>query len=241
MAEKADFVCPPHLPPRDAWKVNPDTLRRFYAPTDDRGFVLPDATVEVVKSLFEDDYEWPIDRRRQETAPDIHHFHWIARQYTPVAYSSRYTPTTIPNKFRELPSVKGLVPRQFHNVIHKVTLPPRQPRHADMARHVEAYEIAKRLFTSAANASTVQRQITSRLDANIDEVAHEILVDRLRRQFEGYNKNMELLIGAAGLQLLALDDPKFKRRKPREVAQLLGRVVRIKEADYVPQFKPVAA
>lgn len=232
--ERDDFICPPHLPPHDAWKVNPNTFKRFLAPTDDRGFVLPDATVEVVKNLFEDDYEWPIDRRHQQAAPDIHHFHWIAHQYSPVAYSGRST--TIPNKFRELPTVKGLVPRQFHNVIHKVTLPPLQPRLGDMARHVEAYDIAKRLFTSAANTSTVQRQITSRLVADVDEVANDILIDRLNRQFRGYRRNRELLIGAAGLQLLRLDDPKFQKRKPREIAQLLGKQVRFTETNYLPLF-----
>lgn len=232
------FTPPSHLPPLDAWKVNPKTLKRFYAPTDDRGFVLPDATVELVKDLFEDDYEWPIDRRYQQTQPDVHHFHWIAHQYTPIAYDGRTT--SIPNRFRELPTVKGLMPRQFHNVIHKVTLPPKQPRLPHMARHVQAYDIARRLFTSAANTSTVQRQITSRLAADVDEVANTILVDRLRRQFEGYHKNMELLIGAAGLQALQVEDPKFKKRKPREIAQLLGRQVRFSEINYLPVFQQAA-
>lgn len=121
--ERTNLVYPPHLPPADAWKVNPNTLRRFYAPTDDRGFVLPDATVEVVKNLFEDDYEWPVDPRYQQTQPDVHHFHWVARQYSSTVYGGR----TIPNRFRELATVKGLVPRQFHNVIHTVTIPPLQP------------------------------------------------------------------------------------------------------------------
>jgi hypothetical protein len=37
-----------HLPPPDAWKVNLEKLEKFYAPTDDRGFVMPDATIEVM-------------------------------------------------------------------------------------------------------------------------------------------------------------------------------------------------
>lgn len=50
-----------HLPPLDAWKVNPDRIPRFHLPTDDRGFVLPRESIEVVLQLFEEDYEWQVE------------------------------------------------------------------------------------------------------------------------------------------------------------------------------------
>ncbi|HEY0965273.1 MAG TPA: hypothetical protein VGE13_02215 [Candidatus Saccharimonadales bacterium] len=231
------FVYPPHLPPREAWKVNPDTLRKFFAPTDDRGFVIPDATVEVVRELFEDDYEWPIDLRHQETRPDVHHFHWIARRYDPKEFNGR----TAPHRFRELPTVKGIVPRQFHNAIHQVTLPPAMPRYKDMARHVHAYQIAQWLFSSATNAAEAQNILSSSLVADSqDAISNEMLIRQFDRQFRGYRLNMERLLGATGLEMLRLDDPKFSKRKPHEVTKLLGRVVRNREINYVPLFKTAA-
>jgi hypothetical protein len=234
--EQKGFVCPPHLPPRDAWKVNPDTLRKFYAPVDDRGFVLPDATVETVKELFEDDYEWPIDPRHQETRPDVHHFHWVARRYDPKEFNGR----TVPQRFRELPTVKGVVPRQFHNVIHEITLPPAMPRYKDMSRHVRAYQIAHWLFTSASRASEMQGAFSNVVADSHDNIGNEILIHQFDRQFRGYRMNMERLVGAAGLETLRLDDAKFARRKPHEVARMLGRVVRTREINYVPLFKTAA-
>lgn len=231
--ETVDFVCPPHLPPRDAWKVNPDTLRRFYAPTDDRGFVMPTATVEVVKSLFEDDYEWPIDPQHQQTQPDIHHFHWLASSYSP----DKFQQSTIPGKFRELPSVKGVLPRQFHNVIHDFTLPPQIPNYQDMEEHIQAYNIARWLFNSAEQTTRAQRFFAD----SHDDVADGILVTMFDRQFRGYRMNMERLIGAAGLETLRLDDPKFIKRKPHEVVRLLNQRVRFREPSYLSFFNNNAA
>lgn len=230
--------CPPHLPPRDAWKVNPESVKKFYAPIDDRGFVLPDATVEVVRDLFEDEYEWPIDFSLQSTRPDIHHFHWYERLYSPKAFGGR----KIPSRFRELASVKGVLPRQFHNVVHEVTLPPAMPRYRDMKRHVDAYESASYLLQSAERTVEAQSLFALRRhDASIDDdVALGILISAFERQFKGYQMNMEQLIGAAGLSSLRVNDPKFERRKPHEVARILGRVVRNREINYMPLFRTVS-
>ena len=236
MGNRAESVsCPPHLPPHDAWKINPDTLKKFYAPTDDRGFVLPDATVEVVRDMFEDDYEWPINFSLQAARPDIHHFHWYERLYSPEAFGGR----KVPSRFRELASVKGVLPRQFHNVIHEVTLPPAMPRYRDMKRHLDAYESASYLLQSAERTVEAQSLFALRrqnVSPDID-VALGILVSAFERQFKGYQMNMEQLIGAAGLSLLRVDDPKFERRKPYEVARILGRVVRNREINYMPLFR----
>ncbi len=239
MAEgEQTFVCPPHLPPREAWKVNPDTFRKFFAPTDDRGFVIPDATVEVVKSLFLDDYEWPIDFSHQETRPDVHHFQWLARRYDPIEFSGR----TIPYRFRELPSMKGVVPRQFHNVIHAVTIPPSVPKYRDMAQHIDAYSSANHLHRSAENTLESLALFALRklqVDSE-DQVANDILISRFDRQFRGYQMNLERFLGLAGLEAFRLDDPKFSRRKPHEIAKLLAKVVRRREFNFVSEFKTAA-
>lgn len=237
-AQEHGVACPPHLPPRDAWKIDPEHVKKFYAPTDDRGFVLPDQTVEKVLDLFEDEYEWPIDLRHQAKRPNVHHFHWIARQYEPARYKGR----TVPNQFRELPSVKGIVPRQFHNVIHNVTLPPQMPKYRDMERHIRAYRLARWTFDSATRAMEVQsRFIESDIiaDSN-DTIANEILITAFDRQFRGYRMNIERLIGASGLEILRLDDPKFSRRKPHEIHKKLGSVIRTREMDFTSLFKTAA-
>lgn len=233
------FARPSHLPPRDAWKVNPDRLRKFYAPTDDRGFVLPDATVEKVRELFEDDYEWPIDSRYEETRPNVHHFHWTERQYSPQIYGG----LLIPRRFRELPSVKGILPRQFHNVIHAVTLPPDVPLYLDMAQHVEAYTLARQTFQSATRTVAAHARfgvLEEALTESEDVIANEMLISAFDRQFRDYKADIERFVGAAGLESLRLNDPKFAKRKPHEVKRLLGRVVRMNETNYVPLFRMAA-
>lgn len=226
---------PPHLPPRDAWKVDPDNLEKFFAPIDDRGFVLPDATVERVLALFYDDYDWPINHSIQQMRPDLHHFHWYGRLYGSRYYQGR----TIPHSFRELATLKGIVPRQFHNVIHKVTIVPNVPRYRDMERYVMAYELARRLLTSATNTTRAQELVSNSLivaDSG-DMVANELLIERFDRQFRGYKTNLERLIGVAGLEQLRLDDEKFTKRRPQEIAKRLGVAASGNVINFVPLFK----
>lgn len=225
-----------HLPPLDAWRVDPEKLQRFYAPTDDRGFVLPDETVATILELFEDDYEWPIKAEEPTMRPDIHHFQWYARLYGSENFQGR----TIPWRFRELPSRKGLIPRQFHNVLHEITLPPAMPKYRDMEQHVEAYALARRLFESAGRTMEVQALFRKHPEAfAANSVANEIIVAAFDRQFKGYRANIELL-GATGLESLGYKDPKFGRRAPNEVRQRFGKVVTTRVVNYVPEFRVAA-
>lgn len=100
---------PTHVPPLEAWKVDPARIKKFYAPTDDRGFVLLDETVEEVKSFFHDDYIWPIDYRYKTTRPDEHHLHWIKRNYAP----SNHNGNRVPMDFRELAPNKAICHGSF--------------------------------------------------------------------------------------------------------------------------------
>ena len=228
-----------HLPPIDAWKIDPSKIRRFYAPTDDRGIVLPDATVEVVRELFEEDYVWPMSGTSQAEKPDIHHFHWMARQYSPEQFNGR----TVPARFREIPTLKGVMPRQFHNVIHEVTLPPAMPKYIHMKQHLQAYHLAGQLFKSAektidAHARFRVRRASRQYDDN--EVADKILQNAFDRQFRGYRMSIEQLLGASGLHALQLNDPKFLRRKPHEMKRLLSNVAVSGAMNFVPSFRDAA-
>ena len=237
----ASISLPSHLPPRDAWAVDPDKLRKFYAPVDDRGFVMLEETIETVKELFDPEYTWPVDERFQQAKPDLHHFHWVARMYDP----SYHDGNRVPIQFRELPTVKGILPRQFHNVMHAVTLPPKMPEYEDMERHYNSYMLARQLFrTAQAAARTRHRFAESRIVGDSrDEIANEMLIQKFDRQFQGYREAIERLMDEEGLETLRLDIKDLPRRKPHEVVKLLGRAVVSREINFVPLFKhePLAA
>jgi len=74
------------------------------------------------------------------------------------------------------------------------------------------------------------------LEDKNDQIAAEMLIERFDRQFRNYRFTLETMMGEAALEAFRLEDPKFARRKPREVARLLGRTVRFKEANYLPLF-----
>ena len=225
---------PAHLPPLDAWKVNPDKLTRFYAPTDDRGFVLPDATVETILELFHDDYQWPIDPKVQQLRPDIHHFHWYARLYQPDLHGG----SLVAQKFRELPTNKGLMPRQFHNVIHEVTLPPNVPKQQHMKQYLGAYASARILLANAERLQKAHGEISDSLIIRDDgeTIADKFLIDQFARQFRGYQMNLENILENGSLRELRLDDPYLQKRAPAVVAKRLGAAAVGNVRNFVPRF-----
>lgn len=104
----------PSLPPLDAWKIEPSRIQKFQVPTDDRKFVLPVATIEEVLSYFHDDYEWPVNWSKdaeQVVRPDDHHFHWTASEYKSSNFTKSGKLSSVPLKFRELPTMRGVLPR----------------------------------------------------------------------------------------------------------------------------------
>lgn len=232
----AAFEMPSHLPPPDAWKENPAKIQKFYAPVDDRGFVLPDQTIEKVQDLFRDDYVWPVDARFQQTKADIHHFHWIGRLYKPDRFQGR----SLPSRFRELPTVKGIVPRQFHNVIHAVTLPPNVPKYRNMDRHYRAYKVASRLYRAALAASATRRNFAEMSD---DPLGTELLIRKFNGQFQNYQLAIETALSDKALGELGIEIKKLPKRPPNEVARLLGKVVIQSEINYIAQLphQPLAA
>lgn len=226
-------IAPPaHLPPLDAWKTDPRTIKKFFAPTDDRGFVLPEATIDVVKDMFDGEYEWPVDFRFQQTQPDKHHFQWYKELYEPRRYQGR----TIPKQFRNLPTVLGIMPRQFHNVIHSVTLPPLQPKYKEMEQHVRAYTVARKLFESAHLAAATKQEFSITADRR-DDVANAMLIRRFSKQFERYRLNVEEMMEIQGVKTLELDIPKFPNRAPKDVARALGVAAAGKAIDFMPRFE----
>src|SRR4051812_48225255 len=100
-------------PPPDTWLINPDK-DKFETPVDDRGFVDINTLIRAVKETVSSDYEW-LDN------VNVHHFYWKEEWY-----HSRFIGMNA-LRFRELPVHKALLPVEFHNWLHRVTLPPDIP------------------------------------------------------------------------------------------------------------------
>lgn len=209
----------PHLPPRDAWKVDPEKVKKFYAPRDDRGFVLPRATIEEVLKLFDDEYVWPVDWSKntpQLLRPDDHHFHWIAEWYDKKHFSGKSC--DVPRRFRELPSNRGILPRQFHNALHEVTLPPKMPKLGHMEHYLQSFEIAKDLFSTAERALWVE----SKFLADTNKVTLERLMHRFDDLFTSYRKRSAKALGINALRVIGVDEVDLMTEPFRVVVERLG-------------------
>lgn len=222
---------PPPLPPADAWRTDPSKLANFYVPTDDRGFVQPEATIETVLSYFEDDYRWPVDWSRdapQILKPDDHHFHWIAARYKKQLFPGKHA--SVPAKFRDLPTNRGIVPRQFHNVIHKYTLPPEVPRLDHMVHYLESFEIACQLFRSAERAM----MISGLFDQAEGENDLERYTRRYDEVFATYSKTVDRAIDTQALETIGENDINIESFS--EVFQRLGSCALINTPNYTVRY-----
>ena len=236
--ETKSISCPiPHLPPREAWRVNPDTLQRFYPPSDDRGFVLPDATIETVLALFDDDYEWPVDWSRHAhriLRPDDHHFHWVGAWYDREHYRDRGKLSGVPMKFRNLPTNRGIIPRQFHNVIHEVTVPPTVPKFEHMEEYTIAFEVAKSLFKSARNAIMASERF---METDEEDVLEKLL-HRYEHRFRDYRATSQKAMGVKVGELLRIE---ADLESPHELYRELGTYALRTPPNYVDTYFARAA
>lgn len=201
------------LPPPEAWK-KPDKyidlstglpireVPRLVLPTDDREFVKPDESIELVLDyFFWSDYDWPYSQNDPETALDAHHFQHRKAAYHPDMFDG----DMLPSKFREIPTLIGLFPRQFHNVFHDFTAEPKVPEYDAMSDYYQAYQLAvrafSRLITSAKGVSTASRMFSLRSDSlqndslspkdKSDQIAQEMMRDLFNRHFTEYGRAIE--------------------------------------------------
>lgn len=245
-----------HLPPTDAWKVNPLTIKKFYAPTDDRGFVLPEPTIEMVQSFFHDDYEWPVDSHDPRFTPDLHHFQYDEADYQPEQFDGN----TIPRSFRELATRKGILPRQFHNTLHFLTYKPLMPNMEHMDAHVRAFYLARRLFTAAnglmkAQHSFEQRKKDRQLQGKTEDellVGHLILLEQFKAHFNGYQEILDIIKEMPrDEEILPNLEVIVSKKMPRHTIKHLGhiarqsgvskKVVTLKAKNFVPAITKIAA
>lgn len=148
----------------------------------DSGIVDVDRTVDMVLSHVEPDYEWPRDRM------DVHHFQWERRDYHPDNWQG----DKIPALFRETPSAKGYVPRQFHNFVHAVTAQPEMPDYDVMEQEVYRHKIQKSLFEAARQVYVADRHPERSLKGkwfDSDDIDYTIL----SKKIEVFDQRIEQL------------------------------------------------
>lgn len=154
-------------------------------PTFPNGIVDHQKLIENVSALVSDNYHW--------RAPffDEHHLHWKGYYYNPGLHGD----STIPKQFRDLNIHKLWIPREFHDFIHAVTLPPDVPHFDVMAESVEEYRHKEYMYTISNEVITLRERderaipLPQRSDDEVrrvrDPITKRIVVDGLyekRRQ-----------------------------------------------------------
>lgn len=129
------------LPPAQYWIIDPS--QKHKTPVDNRGLIVVDELIETTKQYICPEYQdWGI--------PDKHHLYYTSTVYELIEALSR---GDIPaHQFRELPVNKILIPRRFHNVIHRVMLPADVPRPKVMRNYIDAWTTARNLFAGVRSA-----------------------------------------------------------------------------------------
>ena len=244
------------LPPLEAWK-KPDkwidlrsglvkpSISQLVLDTDERGFLDTDQVVEQVEDmLFWKDYDWPFSRNDPQTAPDDHHFY-----HTEADYSlARNNGNPIPSLFRELPTVVGRMPRQFHNAIHDFTAKPEMPDLDAMEEYHNSYQLAHRAFKSLMVSATMttqasrrftehQHAVSNRDDTLIDPddiVAQEMMKDFFSKHFAEYSRSVDLVMSLPQRSLIIPESEKLNQYKPHVVIKKVGKYMLQKSINYTP-------
>ena len=137
----------PGLPPEEFWLINPDR-DKFDTPVDDRGLIDQDLMIRAVKDTIDPSYEWPAQL-------SLDHFYWPG-----YWYDRSYDPQA--GRFRQLSIHKGIVPREWENWKHKITIPPRLPSPEVMHLRIESWDIAHSLFRSITETERWRRRAEGR-------------------------------------------------------------------------------
>jgi hypothetical protein len=247
------------LPPAEAWK-RPDKwidiasglpkqdISKLVLHTDDRGFLDPDQVVDHIEDMFFwKDYNWPYSPRDQETAPDDHHFYYTEAEYSATSNNG----STVPSRFRGLPTVIGRMPRQFHNVIHDFTVKTGMPELDAMEEYTKSYYLAhkafKNLIESARNTSQASHMFTQRqqalLGGNVlptdpkDVVVKEIMRDFFYKHFNAYSQSMNRVLSLPERSLIAPNIEAIHQHKPHLVIKKIGKYILRDSIDYIPQLQ----
>ena len=157
------------LPPEHSRLWHPGIQGKLETPLDSRGLVDLDELVNLGKETVCDDYPWT------SVFNDVHHLQWPAASYT----QSLGEPW---HEFRELVQRKAFIPRQFHNWLHLITLPPAPPSEEVMRHSINAERTARAIAVTAQLAVRLTR---------MPGIPESKLIQRLEQQYENYKLYIE--------------------------------------------------
>jgi hypothetical protein len=172
MVERLDTTRVSGLPPRDVWLWDPEIEDKLETPLDERGLVDLDALVGMVRKTVTPSYQW------ESPFNDIHHLQWEASRYVGKTNDE----TQMMRDFRELASRKALVPRIFHNWVHRITEPSSLPSEEVMQYSVDAERVALSLAQQAMMATRITRN---------KRVSERARFERLKYAFESYTTTVD--------------------------------------------------
>lgn len=220
-----------HLPPLEVAPIlesyNPKLARvsddALIEPIyDDNGVVDIESTVELALKHVDPNYAWPRDRL------DVHHFEWERQNYHPDKWSGDKTPTL----FREIPGLKGYVPRQFHNFLHAVTAEPEVPGYDVMEQAVESHRIHKALFEAARQVYVADRRPQASLRGkwvNESDASYAMLSKRI----EIFDQRIAEMSDELPLDEILMNN---STDKIGAIAKLLGRTVARDSINLLPKI-----
>ena len=178
------------LPPHHLW-TKEAKKRRIETPEDDRGVVLIDELIDRVKDSVKEPWDWRGNL-------DVHHFYWPKSIYPHNPFDKAANPST----FRNISIHKGLVPRPFHDYLHRVTVPPPQPSKEIMGYRIEAYNVVKNLFELTRNSVHRHRiqkpflyrhgdlELPKNNETYSEDIGEEIMKEILAHKFSDYETRL---------------------------------------------------
>lgn len=193
--ETAEAVARPEfLPPREYW-VGIEPGEKLEIPYDSVGRVDIVGLVNTIKQHISPEYEWRF-------FPDRHHVPHFEHMYPNEPHLGMHRNL---RTFRELPVMSLWVPRDFHELIHEWTEPPKIPEEEVRVWTVESWFVARSLFKHAQKYEEWWRRRENRYDLLIekpetrekhngdDTINQEFLETTLQRHFTEYSRRLHEL------------------------------------------------
>jgi hypothetical protein len=147
------------LPPDEYWAI--DLSKRIDTPVDSRGLIVVDDLIGAVKEYICPEYDWG-------DTEDRHHLYYYASTYSEVQKQSKGRVPAV--EFRELPINIAMLPRRFHNVVHKVVKPASVPKPEVMRGFIDAWTAAGSLYRSLSTAVRAEAKLRELLKSGYVEL-----------------------------------------------------------------------
>lgn len=183
MAKSGEYLITGGLPAEEFRLIGNDFM--INTPVDDRGLVDISEHIRLVKMTLSPDINW-INQTN-----NIHHFYWPAH-----IYNNSDDNQTKEIKFRNLPVHKGLIPVQFHNWMHRISIPPEIPSAEVIDYRLESWFVADKLFQAVRQYKRQDRSLRKHYlnrsnDSEIDDmetIEKELVSDLYIKFFDKYPK-----------------------------------------------------